>query len=127
MFLYLLVKSEMRLICFCNYQKTRSVFIYTVNDSGSDNAVYTGKARAAMFKKRIHKCSVVVSRRGMNDHSLRFIDNEKIFVFVNYIERNILSNNFKRPRFGLFITNNVSVFDTVVLPLGFSAYGDGFL
>ena len=63
----------------------------------------------------------------MNDHSLRFIDDEKIFVFVNYIERNILSNNFKRPRFGLFITNNVSVFDTVVLPLGFSAYGDGFL
>ena len=76
-------------IIFGNKQKTACILVYPMDYTRTQNAVYPGKTASAMIQKCIDERSASVAGRGMDNHSLRLVDNEHTVVFISYIERNI--------------------------------------
>ena len=97
-FLDLFSKMNVSKIVLGNKKKSAGVFIDPVYNSGTKNAVYSGKTIFAMPQKRINKGTVVVARSRMNYHSFWFINNKKVVIFIIDIERNVFRFNVKRNR-----------------------------
>ena len=76
-------------IIFGNKQKTACILVYPMNYARTQNTVYPRKTVSAMIQKRVDKRSASVAGCGMDNHSLRLVDNEHTVIFISYIERNI--------------------------------------
>ena len=120
----LLCKSGMCGIRLGNYKQTRGIFIYAVDYTGTDLSVYRRKPAGAMTQKCVDQCSVGITGGWVNDHSLRFVYYQQIFVFIDYIQRYILRLCFYR--FGRRQENldRVAVAKTIVLVNGKAVHTD---
>ena len=66
--------------------KTAGVFIDPVDNSRSHGSVQIGQVISAMIKQRVDKSTVQIADRRMNDHPLRFVDDNDIIVLISYVE-----------------------------------------
>src|SRR5574344_119868 len=83
-------KLQMSLIILAGQHNTGGILVNTMNNSRSDNAVDIGQLISAVSQKSVDKCPFVVTCGGVNNHSLRLVDDKNITVFVENIQRNIL-------------------------------------
>ena len=82
----------MREIILAGKHQTRCILIDPVDYPRSYDTVNVRQFIFAVSKQSIYKRALSVSGSRMNDHTLRFVDNKKIGILVNYIKRNVLSN-----------------------------------
>lgn len=85
--------SGKALVCgvvFGGYDKTAGVLIYPVNDPGPHNITNAGQGRSTMGDKRIDQRAAGITRCGMNDQSCRLVDDNKVVVLKDDIERDVL-------------------------------------
>ena len=80
----------MSLVGFCDDEKPRRVLVNAVNDAGADDPVYCGKPSGAMKKQCVDKRSVGIAVCGVDNHSLRLVDDEQTVVFIYNIKRDVL-------------------------------------
>lgn len=92
-------QSAMSRIRLGSHHDPRRILVQAVNDAGTDNTVYAGQLAVAMMEQGIDQGAVTVSRRRMDDHAARLIDNDDIAVFINDLQRNILCRRRFRRRF----------------------------
>ena len=114
----------MRKVVFRNYQKSRGILVYSVNNARANHSIYAGKAVAAVIQKRIDKCTFPVSIRRVNNHSLRFVDNEQIVILIHNVERNILCLCLKRHGIGYGYTDFVTEPAYIIFVFRFSVDGN---
>ncbi len=68
--------------CFCRQKNSRSVFVQTVDNAGSQRICAWGKI-LAVGEKGVDEGAGKMARCRMDDHSGGFVDGEDMFVFVN--------------------------------------------
>ena len=73
-----------------------------------------------MKKERIDERAAVIPRRRVNDHTLRLVDNEKVVVLVDDIERDILRFGFELDRLGNIDRDLVALAYLELFPDSFS-------
>ena len=57
----------------------------TVNDTGTDNAVYAGKRIIAVIYECIDQCIVIMPGCRMHDHVLWFVYYDYIIIFIDNV------------------------------------------
>lgn len=72
-------------------------------------AVNSRKTVTAMIKQSIYKSTVIISCGRMHHHSLWLIHNKQVFIFINYIKRNIFRFSLIRRRIGNIYNNNITL------------------
>ena len=85
LFRNLLLQIDVRRVVFGDDEKSRSVLIQTVHDSGTHNAVYSAQT-VQSAQKSVYQSVAVRPRRRMYDHTLRLIDYGNILVLVDYFD-----------------------------------------
>ena len=94
--LYLLREVQVRCVILRNDEQSAGILVDAVDYPGTDNAVYAGKAVAAVVEQSINKSPVVVAVCRVDYHALWLVDNEQVIVLVDYIEGDILRDSVHR-------------------------------
>ena len=79
----------MSFIIFTDNQTACGITVNTVDNTGTQSSVYSGKAAAAMIHDGIHQRTAVVPRRRMNHHPFRLVYHQNILIFIKNIQRNV--------------------------------------
>lgn len=82
-------QSVMRAVGFGDDQQAGCVLVNPVNNPRPAFAADTGQAVGAMSQQRVHQRSRRRARRGMHNHSRRFVDHKQIRVLMDNIQRDI--------------------------------------
>src|SRR5205085_7118548 len=90
----------MRLVIFRDHHQTAGGAVEAVYDSRPQLSTHRGE-RAKMMQESIHQSAAVAgvlsrARSGMHHHSSRLFDDREIAVFVNNVERYLLSHRPQR-------------------------------
>jgi len=80
-------------VVFCNDEKAGGVFVEPVYDSGSELAEPRGEP-AAVVDEGIDESAVGVASSGVNDDIGRFVQDNKVVVFIDDVEGDIFGENF---------------------------------
>lgn len=75
---------------FCDDKAAGGVFIEPVHDSGSLHSAYPGEFSSAVMEEGVDESSVGISGCGMDDHAVRFVQDNEMFVFEQDIEWDVL-------------------------------------
>ena len=81
----------------CSNDQPGGLFIQSVNETWTDKAI---AVFVAMKNERVKQRSSVLAVRRMRQHSGGFVDDDEVRVFVNDVERNVLSPH-RRLAFGV--------------------------
>ncbi len=66
------------------------IFIESVHDAGSLHSAYAGKFSSAMMEQGVDEGAIGISGSGMDDHAVRFVEDDEVFVFKKDIEWDVL-------------------------------------
>ena len=80
-------------------KQARCVLVYAMHDARPNAASYTGQ-RIEVIDERVGKRPRIDSRAGMNNHACRFVDDDEIVIFKDYVERDRLGDQLDGRRFG---------------------------
>jgi len=108
---------------------SRRVFIKTMNNAGTHVVCFRVAYFPASVKpsevQRVGKGVLVVARSRMDYHSLRFVYDNAIIIFINYFKRNILRDNIHGRGILPAQFKKVSLFYRAGIFYGFSVYFRG--
>lgn len=95
MHLKLFGKPQMTDVIFGRHHHPGGLLVETVNDAGTEFTANSCEI-LAMMEKGIDQGSVTVSRRRVDDETGRFIDDDKMGIFVKDLQRKFLRNDVCR-------------------------------
>ena len=90
----------MRLVILADEERSGRIHIDPVHDPGTHDPVDAGQLIPAVIHNRIDKRMLIMSRRRMDNHSLRLIDHKDVIVFIKDIQRDIFRTDVRDFRFG---------------------------
>ena len=99
MFLQLFCKDPVRLVILADEERSGRIHIDPVHDPGTHDPVDAGQLIPAVIHNRIDKRMLIMSRRRMDNHSLRLIDHKDVIVFIKDIQRDIFRTDVRDFRF----------------------------
>ncbi len=79
----------------CHYKKAGSIFVNPVHKPEARVAHVIIRIVFEMPCKGIHESAAVIAMTRVYHEAGRLVYNEQVFVFIHYIERNILGDNFE--------------------------------
>ena len=75
-----------------------------------------------MIEQGVHQRSAVISGCGMNHHPFGLVDNDYVFVLVDYVKGNVLGNSLGLLTFGQSNVNAVACLYGIFFRLDSAAY-----
>ena len=111
-------------VVFRHDKQSAGLFVDPVDDSGAKRAVDPRKFAPAMVKQGVHQRPRRVARRGVDHHARRLVDNQKIPILVNDIERDLFGRGVDGFGFGQGDPDLVPRRQPVVLIGGLAVQGN---
>ena len=71
------------------------VFVETVHDAGTFDAVDAGELVSAMMEEGVDEGAIGIASGGVDDHAVGFVENDEVLVFVEDVERDVLGDELE--------------------------------
>ena len=90
MFLQLFRDAVVGQIVFAGDHDACSVPVDPVNNARTENAVDPGETSSAVMHECVDQCSFFMSGCGMDNETLRLIDEDHVIIFIEDVQRDLL-------------------------------------
>ena len=107
-------------IVLCHHDAAAGVLVQSMDDAWTGDPADAAQLALAVGQERVNEGAGRVSRRGMNAHARRFVDDQQVIVLKEDIKGDGLRFEFARHRRGKDHLNAIAVFRKVA-GLGFSS------
>ena len=105
-------------IGFGDDEQPACVLVDPVDDAGPDHAVDRRKPSGAAVQQGVDQRAGFVPRRRVDHHPLGFVDDEKAFVLIDDLDRDILRPGLQRFRFWNHDADFLAAFEPAVFYCG---------